>query len=145
MVQHHLLTEDTPFGSWLHLAAKHGALTIVQQLLLAGLNPNQRGGVMGGTPINLAALEGHLEIVTHLHQQGAIFETDEPELNPLFSAIQGNHVQVADYLIRSGIDTSVAYSGDNMNETNAVKYAQEWGASEIEELLELKKQKNNNP
>src|SRR5437870_4576513 len=53
----------TPFGSWLHVAAKAGNLEIVKALLGLGLDVNLRGGTFGGSAINLAASYGHQEIV----------------------------------------------------------------------------------
>src|SRR5690348_1336546 len=65
------LQHMTPFGTWLHIAAKGGKIKTVQFLISLGANVNARGGTFGGTPINLAAGYGHLHIVRTLINAGA--------------------------------------------------------------------------
>src|SRR4051812_16280846 len=79
----------TPFGSWLHIAAKGGNLELVQCLISMGADVNATGGTFGGTPINVAAGYGQLQIVRTLLAAGAELDLSEPERNPLFSAVQG--------------------------------------------------------
>ena len=39
-----MLTWMTPFGTWLHVAAAHGHLAIVEYLINAGIEINAQGG-----------------------------------------------------------------------------------------------------
>ena len=127
-----------PFGSWLHIAAAHGQLRIVEWLVNEGMAVNQKSGVFKSGPIKEAASGGHAEIVKYLFTQGATLDVDEPACNPLFGAIHGGHTEVAKLLIDSGIDTTVKYNGDNMKDMDALAFAKEWGRSDIVKLLEDK-------
>ncbi len=129
------LLMSTPFGSWLHVAASQGHLPIVKWLVEEGAELNARGGILGGNALNEAVSEGHLEIVRWLLENHAQMDVDEPEHNPLFSAIQGGYSDIARMLIDSGIDTRVRYSGENMKDMDAAAYAREWGRAEIAEML----------
>ena len=126
---------QTPFGSWLHVAASAGQLDIVEWLIAKGIDVDVHGGTAGGTPLDLAASDGQLEVVRCLIERGASLDVSEPERNPLFGAIYGGHTAVAKLLIDSGIDTSVKYSGENMTNMDALAFAKEWGRSDIVEML----------
>ncbi|WP_405030796.1 ankyrin repeat domain-containing protein [Paenibacillus hexagrammi] len=89
-----LININTPFGTWLHVAASEGQVEIVKGLVKLGVDVNIRGGVYGGGPINEAASEGHIEVVDFLLSQGAEMDVSEPERNPLFGAISNGHVKV---------------------------------------------------
>ncbi len=62
-------------------------------------------------------------------------DVSEPERNPLFGAIYGGHTDVAKFLINSGIDTQVKYTGPNMKNMDALAFVNEWGRTEIADLL----------
>jgi ankyrin repeat protein len=125
----------TPFGTWLHVAAAHGQLDIVKLLVSLGANVNIQGGILGGSPLNEAASEGHLDIVKYLFACGAELDVSDPRYNPLFGAIYGGYTDVAKFLIDCGIDTDVKYTGEHMNEMDALAFAREWGRTEIIDLL----------
>ena len=125
----------TPFGTWLHVAAKHGRLDLVKFLVELGIGINVQGGTFGGAPIHLAASQGNLEVVKYLLSHGAEMDVSEPERNPLFGAIYGGHTAVARFLIDNGIDTQVKYTGPNMKDMDALAFANEWGRTEIAKLL----------
>ena len=122
----------TPFGTWLHVASSQGKLEIVKQLIALGADVNQNGGVYGGGAINEAASGGHIDIVIYLLSCGAKLDVSEPDRNPLFGAISNGHVDIAELLIKSGIDSSVKYSGDR----DALAFAREQGQTEMIRLLE---------
>lgn len=137
-----LLTEDesrlrmmTPFGSWLHVAAKVGNLEIVKALVGLGLDVNLRGGTFGGSAINLAASYGHLEIVRYLLQAGSELDVSEPERNPLFGAIHGGHIDIVRFLIETGINYRVSYTGSSMQNMDALAFARERGQTDIAAFL----------
>lgn len=61
----------TPFGTWLHVAAKKGHFEIVEYLILIGIDVNTKGDIFDASPLRVAAGEGHLEIVKYLMKRGA--------------------------------------------------------------------------
>ncbi|PGZ95430.1 hypothetical protein COE51_20380 [Bacillus pseudomycoides] len=126
----------TPFGTWLHVAASKGRLEIVQRLIALGADVNRHGGVYDGGAINEAASKGHIDIVKYLLSCGAKLDVIEPERNPLFGAISNGHTDIAELLIKSGIDTKVKYSGEFMTNIDALAFAREQGQTEIIRLLE---------
>lgn len=129
------LTMTTQFGTWAHVAAKHGKLGILRQLVQKGININAGGGLSGGTPIRDAASEGHLDIVKYLLSLGATLDVSVSERNALFSAIYNGHAEVAKALIEGGIDTTVRYFGENLKGVDALAFARQYGRTEIEAIL----------
>jgi len=125
----------SPFGTWLHVAAKHGRLDLVEFLIKRGTNVNVKGGISGGAPIYLAASQGNVEIVKYLLSHGAEMDVSEPERNPLFGAIYGGHTAVAKLLIDKGIDMKAKYTGPNMRDMDALAFANEWGRKDIAGLI----------
>jgi len=125
----------TPFGTWLHLAARYGNIPLMGIFLSNGVNINVKGGIMGGNALNYAASNGRLEAVKFLHSRGAEFDTSDPTRNPLFAAINEGSEEVARFLIENGINTSVKYSGENMKNTDALAYAMQRGMRNIARLL----------
>ncbi|MFO1490770.1 MAG: ankyrin repeat domain-containing protein [Kiritimatiellia bacterium] len=130
-----LLNTMTPFGTWLHIAAKGGSLELVKLLLTLGIDVNVNGGTFGGAPINLAAGYGQLNVVHALLAAGARLDVSEPERNPLFSAIQGGHLDIVKLLIEQGIDHLVCYTGESMRGMDAEAYARERGQTDIANYL----------
>lgn len=130
-----LMNIITPFGTWLHVAAKHGKLEIVKRLIDLGADINRRGGVFGGRAMNEAASKGHLDIVKCLLSSGAEMDVSEPEWNPLFAAILGGHIDIVNLLIENGIDIHVKYTGESMKNMDALAFAHERGQKEIAILL----------
>lgn len=130
-----LLDVQTPFGSWLHVAASFGKLEIVKLLLKLGINVNARGGTFNGGAINLAASGGHLDVAKCLLDSGAVLDVSEPERNPLFAGIYGGHVEIVKLFLERGIDVTVRYTGSSMNNMDAYGFALERGEEEIAELL----------
>lgn len=125
------LNEMTPFGSWLHIAAKLGHIELVQFLRSIGADMNVKGGTFGGAPINLAAGYGQPHVVQWLLAEGAELDVSQPKRNPLFSAIQGGYLEIVKLLVQSGLDYRVRYSGPSMKNMDALAFAQERGQSEI--------------
>ena len=134
------LQMDTPFGSWLHMAAAHGKLDIVRWLVSQGSDVNSIGGMGSNSPLDQAAAKGHVEIVKFLIDSGAMLDTSDSVRNPLFGAIVGgiseSHTAVAKLLIDSGIDTKVKYNSETMTDMDALAFAKEWGRTDIVKLLE---------
>ena len=129
------LSMETPFGSWLHVAASSGQLDVVTTLVALGLDVNVRAGILGGAPVNEAASGGHQAVVEFLLSRGATLDVSAPERNPLFGAIYGGHLEIARLLLHSGIDFKIRYSGKSMKEMGAYEFAVERGQSEMAALL----------
>ena len=55
----------------LHFAARQGAMTTAEALIKAGANINQRGAGDKTTPVLVAAINGHFDLVSYLLDQGA--------------------------------------------------------------------------
>lgn len=131
-----VLMISTPLGTWLHQAADYGQLDVAKKLISLGLDINARGGPQGSNALNVAAGEGHLEIVEWMLDNGAQMDLSEPERNPLFSSIIGGHLTIAKLLIERGIDTTIKYTGESMKDMDAVAFANEQGRYDIKFLLE---------
>lgn len=130
------VTMNTPFGSWLHVAASFGRLEIVRSLVERfGLDINLKGGTSESSPLDRACADGQYEVVKYLLDKGAKIDVSAPERNPLFGAIMSGNVAIAKLLIDRGIDTSIRYSGESMHDMSAIDFARERGADEIVSLL----------
>ena len=133
-----ILHTMTPFGSWLHVAAKKGQIEIVEYLVHKGIDVNIKGDIFDASPLRVAAGEGHVEIVQYLIQSGAELDVSSAKRNPLFAAIYGGHKKIVEYLVNQGIDISVQYTGENIKGMDAYQYAKEFGQIEIAEYLKRK-------
>lgn len=129
------LTMSTIFGPWLHLAAALGQLDVAERLVSMGVDIDAHGGISNGAALDRAASKGHLDIVEYLLSLGAEVDVSEPERNPLFSAIYGGHLAVAELLIKSGLDPQVTYMASNGRPKNALSFANERGQEVIAEFL----------
>ncbi len=129
------LTMSTIFGPWLHIAAAQGQLDVAEPLVAMGVDINSRGGIAKGTALDQAASKGHLDIVEYLLSLGAEIDLSEPERNPLFAAVYGGHLALAEFLIKSGLDPHVTYMGDSGQLKNALSFANECGQEAIAEFL----------
>lgn len=121
--------------SCIYFAAGQGRLRILRMLVEMGADINEETS-LGETPLEAAASDGHLEVVTYLVERGATLEAQRPERNPLFAAIYGGHLDVAHHLLAVGMDPHITYRGESGRLKNALSFAQEYGRSEIVELLQ---------
>ncbi|MCR9982633.1 ankyrin repeat domain-containing protein [Vibrio diabolicus] len=130
-----LLHLITPLGSWLHIATEQGQDKIVELLVNLGIDVNIKGGPSGVTPLNTAAYEGHLDLLTYFLERNAVMDISEPDRNPLFAAIHAGHKNIVELLLKAGIDTTVKYTGKSMKDMDAIAFAYEWGRKEIAEMI----------
>lgn len=133
-----LLNVETPFGTWLEVAAKEGKFEIVEYFIKSGIDINKCCGISDGGPIKSAAFEGHLDIVTLLYNNGAILDVSTSRKNPLLAAIYNNHFDVVKYLVENGIDLTASYKIGNLDKCNAYEYANQYGRTEIAEYIKEK-------
>ena len=61
----------------LYYAASFGLTPIVEQLLASGVNPNEPGGVFGGTPLHAAVFRQHCDVAKLLVKAGAKTDTGD--------------------------------------------------------------------
>jgi uncharacterized protein len=101
---------ETPFGSWLDVAAQKGQLLIVVWLLEIGLDVNRQEH-NGSFPICSAALSGNPSVVRYLLEKGAVIRTDldDESANPMFAAMHGGSLEVAQVLLDNGLDSTRTY------------------------------------
>ena len=133
-----MLTWSTPFGTWLHVAAAHGHLEIIEFLINAGIDINAQGGTFSTNALERAATKGYLDIVEYLINHNVEIDTSEPDRNPLFAAIYGGDFGIVELLVETNIDISIKYSGESMKEMNAYAFAIERGQIKISEYLKRK-------
>ena len=133
-----LLNAETPFGSWLHVAADKGKYDIAQFLISCGIDVNKDGGISGGNPVHSAARNGQLEVVKLLHHNGAKFDVSAANKNPLFGAICNGCFEVVKYLVENGINISAHYPIGKLKKVDAYEYARQYGQTEIANYLKEK-------
>lgn len=133
-----MLTWMTPFGTWLHVAAAHGHLEIVEFLINTGIDVNAQGGTFSTNALERAASKGYIDIVEYLINHNVEIDISEPDRNPLFAAIYGGHFEIVKFLVENNIDISIKYSGESMKGMGAYEFAVERGQTEIAEYLKQK-------
>ena len=90
----------------LHFCAKNGFTTSVKRLLsIRNINVNMKDDWTGWTPLNWAALKGHVEIARLLLQNGAeVNVRDSLDRTPLHYAALFGHVDILHLLVENGAD-----------------------------------------
>jgi uncharacterized protein len=131
-----ILSANTTFGTWLHIAASHGQLAIMEELVKRGVDINARGGIAGANALHSAVEDSQYEAAKYLLDVGAEMDVAEPERNPLFAAILEDNAKIVQLLIDRGIDTKVKYTGQRMKNMDAIAFAEEHGAEKCLKLLE---------
>ena len=87
-------------------AAKSGDLEGLQKLVVSGGDVNEKG-VRGETPLIVASLEGHGEVVNYLLQRGAdISDRNDDGMSPLHAAAYNGHDSVVSLLIAKGMNVN---------------------------------------
>ncbi len=135
-----LLENVTALGSWLHVAASYEQIEVVEYLISEGIDLNIEGAAGKVTPIRCAALQGNLNIVKILYDNGAILDVSTANKNPLFAAIYNNHFKIVKFLVENGIDLTASYSIGQLDRVDACEYARQFGRTEIYNYLKEKMQ-----
>lgn len=96
------------------ILAERGLTQVIEVLLDAGANPNDRILETGGTPLMSAAREGHLSTVYLLVNRGAEIDVFSDgvygaNINALMYASLKGHLEVVDCLLEYGADVNARY------------------------------------
>src|SRR3954469_12086622 len=95
-----------PFGPWLHIAAMHGQVQIMNDLIKRGVDIQATGGIGECNALCDAVHENQYEAAVYLLDQGIAMELPgRPNKSPLFTAILGDRVNMLQLLIDRGINT----------------------------------------
>lgn len=126
------------FSSWLHYAAAHGNLELVEYLIDQGFSVNAKDEE-GRGPIAHSAAKGRIEITKRLIEKRAALDVSESVSNPLFGAIIGRSSQVATLLLDAGVDTEASYrfSPSSPAHLDAIAFAMMHGEADIARLIAL--------
>ena len=138
------LTIPTRWGSWLRYAANFGKFGVVK-MLVEELDVDINEGRYESGPLYAAAANGHLNVVRYLLDKKATLDVSNPLCNPLFAAIYGGYIDVVKLLLDAGIDPDVRYSGELMDNMDALVFAREQGQKDIENLLLADRQRRGLP
>lgn len=138
-----LVNEDTPFGTWLHMAAEQDNISISKYLISKGADVNKNSGMAGGNALRSAARKGNIKTVEFLYNNGSMFDVSSSSKNPLFAAICSGHMEIVKFLVKNGIDLDAAYDIGSLKNVDAIEYARQYGQTEIKNyLIEAQKQKS---
>jgi len=87
------------------IAAKHGDLDKVKNLIEQNNASVQCMDICGNTPLSLAAENAHIEVVKYLESKGSdINHRNKFENTPLILAARAGHLEVVKYLESKGLD-----------------------------------------
>ena len=133
------------FGTWLIYASRFASVDVLNFLINAGFDVNALNNRGDAGTLEGAAQEASVENTAFLLNRGATIRTESSTLNPLFGAIIGQSLEVAELLLDSGIDTSKRYvlgAPDNPS-IDAVAFAMLRGEQEIAHQIALRNSKCN--
>lgn len=123
----------TAFGDdSLHRAAYNGNIDRVKEILLAGVDPDERDS-FGGTALHAAMFQKNTEIVTLLINNGLDVNAQGTSngYTPLHDAIWANNLPAAKLLIAAGAVPDIK----NNEGQSALEKAQSEGKEELADLL----------
>jgi len=131
-LKHELRRGSTGLWSYspLMLALRNGRTAAARTLIEVGADVNERA-FKHGTPLELAAEGGHLEIVKDLLKAGARINTTTDDYTALMRACIGGHPKVTKFLLKSGADVNLKrHDGQT-----AMHFAAKSGSAECIKLL----------
>ena len=129
--------ENPLIATWLHWACRTSGIDIVKFLVEAGLDINKPDNDNFQKPICVAAYEGNADIVEYLISMGAELDDSSSLSNPLFAAVVGRSIDVANLLIQHGANGKKRYTSETMTDMNALAFAVMRGELEIAERIAI--------
>lgn len=131
------LAWNTPFAgqTWLGYAASNGKIKSIALLLEVGADINQGDHRENVKPICPAACNNQVEAVELLLKRGAALDTETSVQNPLFSAVVGRSPDIVRLLLEAGIDYSVRYNSNTMQNMDAIAFALMRGEKECARII----------
>jgi ankyrin repeat protein len=129
----------TPFagGAWLHYAAGAADVRVVKCLVELGLDVNRGDHRDGRLPLKDATYENKLDNARFLLDAGSVMDTSASVRNALFAAIVGKSPDIARLLLERGIDATVRYTSETMENMDATAFALMRGEGEIARIIAL--------
>jgi len=118
-------------GTWLHYAAGAGDVDVVACMIRMGCDVNSGAKDDGRLALKDAAYEGKSDNVRYLLEHGSNLDVSSSTRNPLFGAIVGKSLSVVQLLLERGIDASVRYNSETMQDMDATAFALMRGEAEI--------------
>jgi len=91
----------------LYISSQEGHLRVVEYLIKNGANVNQ-DQKYGVTPLLMSSHGGYLSVVECLIKNGANIDNGVGKVNPLVSAIDRNHIEIAKFLISKNAEIETA-------------------------------------
>lgn len=127
----------TYFGSqtWLGYAAQIGKLNSIQTLVEIGLNINTGDKRDDRKPICSAAANNHYNVAEFLLKNDAVLDTAKSIQNPLFASIIGRSPEITRLLLEAGIDCTVRYNTQTMENMDAISFALMRGENECAKII----------
>jgi len=132
-------------GTYLHYAASHGSVRMIEAMLEIGFALDKPGRLDGELPLNTACGYGRLALARYLLDRGSAMDVSLSARNPLIACISGyaNQAEVpdedffaiAELLLARGIDASVSYNSRTMVDMDATAFAIMWGRRDIATLI----------
>jgi ankyrin repeat protein len=113
-------------------AAKSGDVAEMERQIAAGANPNAFEGTGGWTPLQQAAMYGHIAAMAALLKAGARVDgVDSAGITALMVAAYGGHTAAVDALVAAGADVHRV----NENGDTALHWASAWGHLDAARVL----------
>ena len=129
-----LFSQNSYFGSAIHLAAMSGNVDVLELIIILGADPNATNEA-GDSAMNFAIESGSIESIKCLLRHGARLNLLSPTENPLLCSIIDSHVHLVKFFLELGVDPHVIVTREDGSKRNALSFAIEREETEIVELL----------
>ena len=133
-----LLTVNTVFGSWLHIAASYGRIDIASYLIDCGIDVNRNGDISGGNPIRSAAENGQIEMVEFLYNHGTEFDVSEAAKILYLEQSMEGIIMSFNFWLNMELTLQKSYPIGELDHVDGCVYAQQIGRHKIEQYLREK-------
>ncbi|NLG02557.1 MAG: ankyrin repeat domain-containing protein [Clostridia bacterium] len=132
-----LLNERCLVGSWLNYASDVDSLQSVVFFVKEGLDVNDKGKEDLYLPILNAIRNKNISMLRFLCENGAEFELNSMKLNPLMFTITHGNLEIAQYLVSTGMDLTIKCEDQFGYLTDVVDYSKRFNTEIYEYLKEI--------